>query len=196
MSLGLISLIYKWGDPAALRSSWFWGAPSGLMLVAHGVGLRKGRGQACGAHLQQPRKGDREAAAGVLPNRLGRRRLCASRPVLRAAEGPGLTWWPQDMPLVAGPRATLSLESGGSLEAGRLLPSTCQVGVQTKQSRALGPHGKSQMERCAHCTPGATLSAGHGGVDAGGLRRVGGRSMLSGGSGFKASVSLVGDLCE
>lgn len=57
------------------------------------------------------------------------------RPVLRAEVVPGLTWRPQEMPPVAGPRATFSLESGGPLEAGRLLPSTYQAGVPTEQSR-------------------------------------------------------------
>lgn len=108
------------------------------MLVPHGArqSPRKGRGWACEAHLKQPGDGDGEAAAGMPPSCLGGWRLSASGPVLRAGEVPGLTQRPQEMPLVAGPRATFSLESGGPLEAGRLLPSTYQAGVQTAEPSA------------------------------------------------------------
>lgn len=58
---------------------------------------------------------------------------------------------------MAGPRATLLLDSGGLLEAGRCA-----------NSRAVGPHGKGQRECCAGCTRGPSLSTGQGGAEAGG----------------------------
>lgn len=109
----------------------------------------KDRGWACGTAW------DVEAVLGMLPNCL---EGCAA-PGLFPAVGwaPGLTPQPQEMPLMVGHQAILSLGSGGR-EAARL---SCLLPQSRCANKVLGigPHCNSPVESRAHlkCVLGAAL---------------------------------------